>query len=304
MNSPSLFRGVIWTIVGLLFAGHLLGGWFYSDRIIDQGFTPDPDVIITPTGDFDLEEVTYVSDLGTFDAYYLPAESTTWVIHVHGLGATPAEAENLFAPLQQAGYQQMAITYRNDENQPMDPTGFYQYGVTEYVDIQGAMDFAHENGAQSIVFSGFSTGASHVLSFTYRNNIDDIKGLIFDSPNIDLGDTVDFRGGMEELPILPLNVPPTLTWVAKFFTSLRIDMNWKTIDYIDKTESSLRVPVLVHHGIEDESVPVSQSEAFQDENPDLIRLIQVPDAGHVGSYEADPEQYVEEVLRFLAQLGV
>jgi len=214
----------------------------------------------------------------------------------------PAEAEHLFTPLQQAGYPQLAIAYRNDENQPTDPSGYYQYGVTEFEDIAGAMEFAVANGAESVVFSGLSTGSSHILSFVFKNNLDDIKGMFFDSPNIDFGDTVDFQGSMEELPILRFNAPATLSWVAKFFTSLRIDVNWKSIDYVEKSSASLRIPVLVHHGIEDETVPVTQSITFAETNPDLVRLIQVPGAGHVDSYDVDPEAYVGEVLHFLDQV--
>ena len=303
MESRSIFRGLLWTVVGLLVVLHIGGGWYYSGRLIDDGFVPDPDPIVVPSGEFDLTEISFETPIGQMDAWHVPADSTTWVIHVHGLGVSPAEAEHLFTPLQEAGYPQLSITYRNDENQPADPSGFYQYGVTEFEDVAAAMDFAQANGAESIVFSGFSTGSSHILSFAFKNNLDDIKGMFFDSPNIDYGDTVDFQGSMEELPILPFNVPPTLSWVAKFFTSLRIDINWKSIDYVEKSSGSLRVPVLVHHGTEDQSVPVSQSISFAEINPDFVRLIQVPGAGHVGSYEVDPDGYIGEILHFLDQVG-
>ena len=303
MESRSIFRGLLWTVVGLLVVLHIGGGWYYSGRLIDDGFVPDPDPIVVPSGEFDLTEISFETPIGQMDAWHVPANGTTWVIHVHGLGVSPAEAEHLFTPLQEAGYPQLSITYRNDENQPADPSGFYQYGVTEFEDVAAAMDFAQANGAESIVFSGFSTGSSHILSFAFKNNLDDIKGMFFDSPNIDFGDTVDFQGSMEELPILPFNVPPTLSWVAKFFTSLRIDINWKSIDYVEKSSGSLRVPVLVHHGTEDQSVPVSQSISFAETNPDFVRLIQVPGAGHVGSYEVDPDGYIREILHFLDQVG-
>lgn len=303
MESRSIFRGVLWSLVGLLLVAHVAGGWSYSSRVIDEAFVPDPDPIITPSGDFEIVEVSYQTPLGQMEAYHLPANGTTWVIHVHGLGATPAEAEHLFAPLQQAGYPQLGITYRNDEGQPTDPSGYYRYGETEFEDVAGAMEFAQANGADSVVFSGFSTGSSHILSFGFKNNLTDIKGMFFDSPNIDLGDTVDFQGSMEELPILGFNVPFTMTWVAKFFTSLRIDVNWKSIDYIEQSPGALRVPVLIHHGTEDESVPVSQSISFEEANPDLVDLIQVPGAGHVDSYDVDPDGYIAEILGFLDQVG-
>ena len=303
MESRPIFRGLLWTVVGLLVVLHIGGGWYYSGRLIDDGFVPDPDPIVVPSGEFDLTEISFETPIGQMDAWHVPADGTTWVIHVHGLGVSPAEAEHLFTPLQEAGYPQLSITYRNDENQPADPSGYYQYGVTEFQDVAAAMDFAQANGAESIVFSGFSTGSSHILSFAFKNNLDDIKGMFFDSPNIDFGDTVDFQGSMEKLPILPFNVPPTLSWVAKFFTSLRIDINWKSIDYVEKSSRSLRVPVLVHHGTEDQSVPVSQSISFAETNPDFVRLIQVPGAGHVGSYEVDPDGYIGEILHFLDQVG-
>ena len=303
MSTRSVLRGVLWTLVAILLVAHIGGGWFFSDELIADGFVPDPDPIVTPTGDFEIVEVSYQTPLGPMDALHLPASRATWVIHVHGKGATPAEAEHLFVPLQEAGYPQLSITYRNDENQPVDPTGYYQYGGTEWEDIRGAMEFAKSNGAEAVVFSGFSTGSSHVLSFLYRHNFDEIRGLIFDAPNIDFGDTVDFAAGQRDMPVLPMKVPPTITWVAKFITSLRIGVNWKAIDYVDKAVSSLRTPVLVHHGTDDQSVPITQSLAFVEAAPDLVRLIQVPGAGHIESYETDPEKYVDEVLGFLQIVG-
>jgi pimeloyl-ACP methyl ester carboxylesterase len=303
MSSRSLFRGVLWTVVALLLVAHVGGGWYFSGQLIEDGFVPNPDVIVAPVGDFEIEEVSYSSSLGQMDAFHLPASGTTWVIHVHGKGATPAETEILFGPLQEAGYPQLSITYRNDEDQPVDPSGYYQYGATEWDDIRGAFEFAESNGAEAVVFSGFSTGSSHILSFLFRHNFDEIRGLIFDAPNIDFGDTVDFKAGQTDMPVLPMKVPATVTWVAKFITSLRMGVNWKAIDYIDKTRTSLRIPALVHHGTEDQSVPVSQSISFEEAAPDLVQLIQVSGAGHVGSYEANPEEYIAEILSFLAEVG-
>ena len=303
MSARSFFRGVLWTLVALVLVAHVGGGWYFSSELIDDGFVPTPSPVVTPVGDYQVVEVSYQTSLGQMDALHLPASGTTWVIHVHGKGGTPDEAEHLFGPLQKAGYPQLSITYRNDENQPLDPSGYYQYGTTEWEDIRGAMEFAQANGADRVVFSGFSTGSSHVLSFLYRHNFDEIRGLIFDAPNIDMGDTVDFAASQRDMPVVPMKVPPTITWVAKFMTSLRIGVNWKAIDYIEKAQASLRVPVLIHHGADDQTVPVTQSIAFAEAAPDLVRLIQVSGAGHVESYETDPEKYLEDVLSFLREIG-
>ena len=303
MSSRSVFRGIFWGLIAVVLIAHVGGGWFYSNRIINDAFTPDPGSISIPEDGYTLSEVTYTSPVGAMDAWYLPAPGTTWVIHIHGLNATPAEPEVLFQSLQEAGYPQLAITYRNDENQPADPSGYFQYGATEWEDMLGALQFARDNGAQEIVFAGYSTGASHALSFVYRHNFDDIAGVITDSANIDIGSTIDYRGSQEQLPVIPVNVPPTMAWVAKFFTSLRIDVNWKSLDYIDRADRSLRVPVLAFHGTEDESVPIEQSQALQEAQPELVEVVAVQGAGHVESFEVDHENYVDAVLAFLSEVS-
>lgn len=303
MSSRSVFRSIFWGLIALLLVVHVGGGWMYSSRIIDEGFTPDPEPVVVPNGDYELEEVTYESPVGELDAWHLPSSGSTWVIHVHGLNATPAEPEVLFAPLQDAGYPQLSITYRNDEGQPADPTGYYRYGSTEWEDVLAASEFARANGAEDIVFAGYSTGASHVLSFAYLHNFDYIAGVVTDSANIDMGSTIDYRGTLEDLPVVGLPVPPTMTWIAKFFTSLRIDVNWRSLDYIDKASRSLRVPVLAIHGTADDSIPVEQSIELAQSQPDLVDLMAVEGAGHVQSFEVDHEGYVARFLVFLEQVS-
>ena len=303
MSARSVFRAVIWGLIAFLLFVHVVGGWIYSGRIIDEGFTPNPSPIVTPSGPYELENVTYTSDLGDMDAFYLPASGTTWIIHIHGLNNTPAEPEVLFQPLQQAGYPQLSIAYRNDEGQPADPSGYFQYGATEWQDVLGAVEYAKAHGATDIVFMGYSTGAAHALSFVYRHNFDEIAGVILDSGNIDMGATVDYRGSIEKLPIIGLGVPRTMTWVAKFFASLRINVNWKSIDYIDSASRSLRVPLLAIHGTDDESIPIDQSIALADAQPDLVELYTVEGAGHVDSFNTDFDGYVSRVLAFLSELS-
>lgn len=295
----SVFRGILWGLVALALVVHVAGGWLYSNRIIDEAFTPDPNPITVPDGDYTLSEVTYRSPVGELDAFYLPAPGVNWVIHIHGLNATPSEPEPLFSALQEAGYPQLAIAYRNDEGQPEDPSGYFQYGVTEWEDVLAAVEFARENGAQEIVFAGYSTGASHALSYVFKHNFDDIGGVITDSANIDMGSTIDYRASQDDMPIIPISVPPTISWFAKFFTSLRIDVNWKSIDYIDKAQRSLRVPVLAIVGTEDESIPNEQSIALAEDHPDLVDLWQVEGAGHVEAFTTDFDGYVTRVLDFL-----
>jgi fermentation-respiration switch protein FrsA (DUF1100 family) len=114
-----------------------------------------------------------------------------------------------------------------------------------------------------------------------------------------MGATIDYRGTLEELPVIGVQPPVTLSWVAKFFTSLRIDVNWKSLDYIDRAERSLRVPLLAIHGTADESIPIDQSRALEAAQPDLVEVVEFDGADHVGSFDVDLERYVSTVLAFL-----
>ncbi|HEY5889106.1 MAG TPA: alpha/beta hydrolase [Acidimicrobiia bacterium] len=299
MTSRSFFRGLFWSLIALAVLFYAAGGWYFSSELIDDAFVIDADPLTVSTGDFQLEEVEYQTELGAMDAWYLPAAGETWVIHVHGLGTTPAEAEPMFAPLQEAGYPQLAITYRNDDGQPEDPSGYYQYGVTEYKDVSAAISYALENGAEQIFVNSYSTGAAHTLGFMFREQRDRVVGAHFDSPNINFGETVNFNAAQRELPLLGLPLPASLAEVAKFITSLRIGVSWGSLDYVDTASTSLNAPVLVHHGTADMTVPISTSLDFADARPEFVRLIQVEGADHVGSYDVDPEKYVDEVLTFL-----
>lgn len=181
MNKRTIFWGAFWGLVALGLLFHIGGGWYFSGELIQDGFVVDGENIVVSQGDFELGQVSYSSPLGPMDAWYLPAEGSTWVIHVHGKGATPAEAEPMFAPIQEAGFPQLAITYRNDDQQAQDPSGYYQYGATEWEDVAAAVAYALENGADNVVLNGYSTGGAHVMSFMYRQNLDSVVGVHLDS---------------------------------------------------------------------------------------------------------------------------
>ena len=298
-----LIQSLLFVIAVVVVLVHLLGGWNYSNVLIADAFEVDEvESFAVPEGQ-GIEVVEFSTPLGEMDAWYLPATGTTWVIHVHGRGGSPDEALPLFGPLREAGYPQLAITYRNDPGQPPDPSGYYQYGFTEWRDIESAMDYAVANGADQIVLSGFATGAAHVISLVYHVSLDRIAGLVLDSPNLDFSTTVDFTLAQRELPLVPIQVPRTVSEVAKFFTSMRIGVNWKSLDYVDNAERSFSHPVLIHHGTDDATIPIAPSREFAETRPDLVRLIEVEGAGHVGSYDVDPDSYVAAVLDFLASVG-
>lgn len=301
-----IWRGFLIVLALVVLIWHAFGGWVYSGRIVDRVFTPqaaaseiaDSRMFETPTeAGLDVAEVRYDSPIGPMDAWVTDGTRSEWVIHVHGRAAGPEQALRAMAFLDEAGYHQMAVTYRNDPGQPVDASGQHRFGVTERDDLAAAVEYARGQGATDIVLFGYSSGAAISMAYAIRQPIGTVAAMVFDSPNLDLEQTVDFVASQEELFGLPM--PVTLTSTAKFFTALRADVNWGTFDYLDRSEA-LSMPVLIFHGTEDMTVPLDTSRQLAEARSDLVRFEVVEGAGHVESYNVDPASYRQQVLDFLA----
>lgn len=301
-----IWRGFLVLLAVAVLVYHALGGWLLSGDIIAEVFTPPASIELATGADappspsevgLDVEEVAYESPLGPMDAWVTDGSRSEWIIHIHGAGASRAQALGAMEFLDEAGYHQMAITYRNDEGQPRDPSDQHRYGVTEHRDLAAAAEYAVAAGATEIVLFGYGSGAAIAQAYAIRQALGSVSSMVFDSPNLDLDATVS--AWAEERALF--GFPPLFTVVetAKFFSSLRADVNWENYDYIDRADA-LSTPVLVLHGSEDDVVPLSTSVELTELRPDLVRLVITEGAGHVGSLSADPESYAQTVVGFLA----
>jgi uncharacterized protein len=248
------------------------------------------------------EPVSYQSPLGPMEAVLLRGTSGTWAVLVHGKNATPREDVRMAETLWESGMSVLAITHRNDEGQPGDASGIHQYGATEWEDLEGAIDFARSEGAEQLVLGGLSTGAAVVMSFLERSDrADGTVGLVFDSPNIDFGTTVNHNAARRKLPVVGLPVPSSLTWVAKMIGTLRWGVDWDEINYVSRAEG-LEVPVLILHGTDDPSVPIETSRQLASLRPDLVTLVEFEGAKHVQSWNVDQQKYADALNAFVADL--
>lgn len=286
-----------------------------SDRPVDPPLCPggpaddcpqvDIDAYAFPRGPGDVglayEEANYESGLGPTGAWVVPAAATsTWAIHVHGWTAERREAVRLLPAIHQAGITSMVIDYRNDPGAPMDPSGRYRFGLTEWKDVEGAVAHALAAGATEIILIGYSTGAAHIMSFLERSALTEpVKRVVFDSPNINLLEAV--RHGSRGLLFDPTPIPISrlMAEFGMWIADLRWKIDWEATNYVQRAEEILRVPTLVFHGTSDRRIPILVSRQLEAKAGDVVSLIETQAAGHVMSWNANPERYEGYLRRFL-----
>jgi len=153
------------------------------------------------------------------------------------------------------GIPALIISYRNNVGAPESPDGFYRYGQTEWQDLQGAVQYAIEHVAEQLILMGYSMGGAMILNFLYQSQLaDKVVGIILDAPMLNFGATV-------ESGALQLGVPLVFVAIGKFFSTLRFDINWEDLNYINRVDQ-LTLPLLLFHGDADTTVPIEISDSL------------------------------------------
>lgn len=277
-------REVVWEL------HRLKGNLKVGDRMrLDTRFWP-PD--LPQTFPAPLREVTYTSPLGQFRAWMLEGTGDTWVIFVHGRGAEPHQGLRLVPVLSELKLPALLITYRNDEDMPLPPDGFYRYGQTEWEDLEDAVKYALDNGAKRVVLAGWSMGGAIVVNFLYRSPVaQQVEAVILDAPMMNFNATVDFGARQRGIPQLQVVV-------GKAVSRYRFGVDWPALDYL-RDVNRLSVPVLLIHGGSDDTVPIETSEALARARPDIVKYVTFPGAQHVTSWNLDPRRYDDTLRQFL-----
>ena len=248
-------------------------------------------------------EVSYPSPLGPAPAWLVEGRGDTWVILVHGYNAARAETLRMLAIVAGQGYPALAVSYRNDPGAPRSADGLRRWGATEWRDLEAATSFAVGRGAADVVLAGFSMGGAVVTSFLLESPLAArVRGVVLDSPALDLGEVIDHGAADRDLPLLGTPVPPALTVAAKGIAGLRYDLDWEKLDYVDRA-GRLTAPMLVLHQRGDPTVPVAISVTLAAARADLVTLELFEGDGHVESWNVDRPRYQRAVQAFLERVA-
>ncbi|WP_326696833.1 hypothetical protein OG909_05600 [Streptomyces sp. NBC_01754] len=241
------------------------------------------------------EDAEVPGELGALPAWYLPGDRDTWVITVHGLGATREQPMNVLDFLASQRLPVLDLAYRGDAGAPRPPDGLAHLGESEWRDLDAAIRYAVRRGARSVIVHGWSTGASMALHAAVNSALRDrIAGLVLDSPVMDWQVTLRALAGARGVPaaLLPLAVR-----AAQGRTGLH---GVRLMDTSVPTD--LRAPTLIIHGPEDTLAPWQPSRDLAARRPDLVTLHTVPQAPHGAMWNVDPAGYEEALRRFLTPL--
>ena len=253
-----------------------------------------PDNPLTAHG-IPYKKVTYESELGECPAWYIPGGSRTWVIFAHGRGAHPNEGLRILPTLTEAGLPVLAINYRNDDGAPASKDRQHWLGLTEWRDLEAAMKYALNNGAEDFILYGYSMGGGMCLNLLYESGLAaKVRGVVMNSPLLDFGGTLDFVGRIR-------SYPRPIVHFGKWIAGIRFGIDWQRMNYLNRA-SELRVPILILHGEKDDLVPAPISWSLARARPDIVRYVGFPEAGHARSWNLDPAKYEAEVRQFVQEI--
>ena len=242
----------------------------------------------------DYEEVPLKCESGICPAWKVEGNRENWIIAVHGKGSSREEVLRILGTLEKTDTSILVITYRNDPEANPSENGYYGFGQ-EWPDLEIAVQYALQQGAQKIILYGFSMGGAISLGFLQEStHSSNVVGLILDAPVISFDSLVNHG-------IAERNVPKFIGEVGKWVATQRFKIPWDKIDYF-KTATELEIPVLIFHGTHDKLTPVKESEKIAQENATHVTLITTNGVGHAKMWNYNPKFYEEKVFKFLSQL--
>jgi alpha-beta hydrolase superfamily lysophospholipase len=239
--------------------------------------------------------------LGPMPAWLVPATPKapaagrgTWAIVVHGHNDNRQNDLRIAPTLRQAGLTSLLISYRNDLGAPESPDGLYHLGETEWIDLQAAVRYALNHGAQHVVLVGYSMGGELITQFMQRSRLSrHISALVLDAPVLDWRSLIEFNSEQVGLPGF-LGLP------VEWMIDARVNPDWDSLDALKHPED-FHLPILLFHSTEDELVPISTSDDFAAELPRWVTYYRVPVVGHTESWNLNPRLYDRRLRRFLLQ---
>lgn len=250
------------------------------------------------------EPVHIDGELGRMPAWLVPAEEGTgsrWAVLVHGRGAQRQEALRALPVLHAAGWTSLVPTYRNDEGVPAGPDGRYNLGLSEWRDIEAAVEHAVRSGAEEVVMVGWSMGGAIALQFLDRSPFAAVVSrVVLDGPVIDWGDVLAHHARLNGLPPVVGSLSRSMMgrrW-GRRLVGVHESVDVALTDWVRRADE-LTHPALLIHSADDEFVPVGPSRQLAQHRTDLVTYEEWRVARHCKEWNTEPERWERLVREFV-----
>ena len=230
----------------------------------------------------------------------LPRPSATWAIHIHGSNMTRVTALGSVPATDALGMTSLVVSYRGDGEGPDAPGHASTLGMREWEDVDAAVGYALEQGAQRIVLVGWSLGGAIALQLAERSAYrESLHSLVLIGPVTDWRAVIE--NGVRERGLPGWTAGLAIRALAGRSASARLGLpepiDFERLDWA--RPGRLGVPALVIHSDGDREVPLSSSVLFAMANPRLVRLVELSPADHCWEYNVDPAAFNRAVIEFL-----
>ncbi len=237
---------------------------------------------------------------------FTPADTSTapgdWGIHIHGMGGTKSGALRGVAVADRLGMTSLVVSYRNDGQAPGSADGRYSLGQNEWRDVEAALAYAVDHGAQRIFLFGWSLGGSIALQAAARSKYrHQIVGLVLDAPVFDWTSTLlaNARAAKLPKPAAVLGLRLLGSTPLRQLTGLREPLKLSELDWLTRAQE-LRTPMLVLHSEKDRSTPFDISRQMDHLRPDLVSLVPFQNVEHTQEWNIDMERWEQAVFSWVA----
>jgi fermentation-respiration switch protein FrsA (DUF1100 family) len=242
------------------------------------------------------EEVTFLSadnDVRLSGWFFPSAAGAPTVVLCHGVWTGRRECLPLALRFQRAGYNVLCFDFRAHG---LSDGRYISVGHHETNDVIGAVRYLRtrsEVDRDRIGVVGFSMGAVATIQAAAR--CADIAAVVADSAYATFAEAArySFREVVFGLPHYPF-APMAMRW-AKWI--VHVDpTQLRPIDHIGRIAPR---PILITHGTHDEVVPVRHAEWLFKAAEEPKELWLVPQVGHVGARDTQPDEYFDRIEAFL-----
>lgn len=257
---------------------------------------------------FTYRDVSVQTPLGPAPAWLIPAQggaSKRWVVNVHGRAVRRSETLRAVAPFRAAGYTSLIVSYRNDGDAPRSDDYRYALGDREWQDIEAAMQYALDSGADELVLMGWSMGGATALQALTRSPLGArVRGVVLESPVVDWIATLDFQVALRRLPaVVRWGVLQLFRhrW-GGLFTGLAEPLDLDRLDFVRRARE-LDVPILILHSDDDGFVPSTASRALAVARPDIVTYEGFDVARHTKLWNYDRDRWEGAIVSWLERLA-